>query len=90
MIPGKTAYHRVIVSTSLLLVIVETENAAYQSFDGAHAVLPKQTMKKLSQTATGGEIYSKPEKKNIASNAADIYARVDKSKGKGFSHIYDV
>jgi len=72
------------------LVVVETVNAAYQSFEGAHAVLPKPTKKKLAQTATGGDIYSKPEKKNIASSAADIYARVDKSKGKGLSHINDV
>jgi len=82
----KAAYHRVINSTSLLLVVVETENAAYESFEGVHAVLAKPTKKKLAQTETGGENYSKPEKKNIASNAADIYARVDKSRGKGSSH----
>jgi len=87
MIARETAYHRVIDSISLLLVLVETENAAYQSFEGAHAVLAKPTKKKLAQTATGGYIYSKPVKKNIASNAADLYARVDKTKGKGFSHI---
>ena len=71
------------------MVVVETVNAAYQSFHGVHAVLAKPTKKNLAQTATGGDIYSKPEKKNIASNAADLYARVDKSKGKGLSHIND-
>jgi len=87
---GKTLYQRVIDLTFLLLVVVETENAAYESFEGAHAVLAKPTKKKLAQTATGGENYSKSENKNIASNAADIYARVNKSKAKGFSHINDV
>jgi len=91
MIAGKNSIspcHRLNIST--FFVVVVTENAAYQSFDGAHAVLAKPTNKKLAQTATGGEIFSKPEKKNIASNAADIYARVNKPNAKGFSHINDV
>ena len=88
--PNKTTYHYFIDSTSLLLIVVETENAAYESFEGAHAVLAKPTKKKLAQTATSGEFYSKPEKKKIASNAADVYSSVEKSKGKGFSAFYDV
>jgi len=77
-------------STFLLVIVVETENAAYQSFDGAHAVLPKPTKKMLAQTAPGEEIYAKPVKKTIAPNPADIYSSVDKSKRKGFSAINDV
>ena len=72
------------------MIVVETVNTAYESFEGAHAVLAKPTKNKLAKTATGGEIYSKPEKKKIASNAADVYSSVDKSKGKGFSAFYDV
>jgi len=87
---GENSISRVIDSTFLLVIVVETENAAHQSFEGAHAVLAKPTKKMLAQTAPGGEIYAKPDKKKIASNAADIYSSVDKARGKGFSAINDV
>ena len=74
---------------SLLCIVVETENAAYESFDESHAGLSKPAMKKLAQTATEAEIYAKPDKKNIASNVADIYSSVDKPKRKGFSTVED-
>jgi len=79
---NKKSYYQVIDLPSILCIAVETENAAYERFDGAHAV-HAQPAKKLTQTATGGEIYAKPDKKKIASNAADIYSIVDKSKRKG-------
>ena len=72
------------------MIVNETENAANQSFDGAHAVLPKPTKKMLAQTAPGGKIYAKPVKQNIAPNPADLYSSVDKARGKGFSAINDV
>ena len=85
----KTSYYQVIDLPSILCIAVETENAAYERFDGAHAVHAQPAKEKLTQTATGGEIYAKPEKKKIASNAADTYSSVDKSKRKGFRTYYN-
>ena len=62
---------------------METENAAYESFDGATAMHAKPAKKKLAQT--GSDISPKDDNKDIASNAADLYSSVDKSKRKGFS-----
>lgn len=60
--------------------LVETENAAYESFDGMNE---KHESQQSASTSAQVPIYAMPDKRKPADNVGDLYARVNKKSKKG-------